>query len=116
MHGRIFYLTQKMKENLEYQWTVGEMADMVDLSQPHLQKLFRAETGLSPLAYLKNLRLDLARTLLEDSFQQVKQICVETGLYNQSHFASDFKKRFGLTPTEYRKEYWAIEQSPQPNG
>lgn len=87
-----------------------------DLSPSHIQKLFKTQTGMSPIAYLHDLRLEKARELLENSFHQVKQIGVGIGMTSKSHLTRDFKKKFGLTPTEYRKQYWEKRQAEERHG
>lgn len=82
--------------------TLAEMAETVNLSIWHLSHLFKAETGSSPARYLKTYRLREAKKLLETTFLSVKEIVSKVGLGDQSHFAKDFKKAYGLTPTEYR--------------
>lgn len=111
MDGRIFHIIEKIRENWNHDWTVEEMAIIIELSESHFQKLFKSETGMSPKAYLKNLRLEKARELLENGFKQIKQIGYEIGLTNDSHFARDFKKKYGTTPTQYRKNSWALNRS-----
>jgi transcriptional regulator GlxA family with amidase domain len=106
MDGRIFHLRNQILNNLKHQWTVEEMADYVELSAAHLQKLFKSQMGMPPIAYLRELRLEKARELLENSFSPTKLIGYEVGMCDQSHFSCDFKKKYGVTPTEYRKFHW----------
>src|SRR5437867_2003649 len=100
MDGRIFHVKNLLSQSMGHSWTVKEMAEKVGLSVPHFLKLFKTEIGDPPMAYLHQLRLETARYLLESSFLQVKQIGVQTGLTNASHFTRDFKKKFGLSPSE----------------
>ena len=79
------------------------MAKIVDLSPPHLQRLFKIHVGVSPMAYLLELRLEKARELLENPFLQIKQIGRMVGILTDSHFTREFKKNCGLTPTEFRR-------------
>lgn len=106
MDGRIFYLRKQMLENLQHHWTVEELAQRIDVSVPHLQKLFKTQTGVSPIQYLRDLRLEKAREFLEDGFKRVNEISFEVGMPDDSHFTRDFKKKYGVTPSEYRKQYW----------
>ena len=106
MDGRILHLRKLFLNDLAHDWTIEEMARNVELSTPHLQKLFKANLGIAPFAYLQVQRLERARELLETTFLQIKQIGVQTGCRNDSHLTRDFKRRFGLTPTEYRKRFW----------
>ena len=111
MDGRVFHLRKLFLSDLARIWSIEEMARSVELSPPHLHKLFKSNLGISPLAYLHNLRLEKARELLETTFLQIKQIANQTGLHDDSHFTRDFKGRFGLAPTKYREHCWEREQS-----
>ena len=115
MDGRIFHLKELLLKKPQHHWTVEEMAQIVELSLPHFQKLFKAETGVTPIAYLRNLRLEKAREFLETKFYRLKQIGFEIGIPDASHFTRDFKKRYGVTPTEYRKQYWEKSQAENSN-
>lgn len=59
--------------------------------------------------YLRDLRLKKARQLLEesDSFSTIKEIRLAVGILNDSHFTRDFKKKYGLAPSEYRNDFWS---------
>ena len=106
MDGRIYYLREQIANNLSHHWTIKEMAEAVELSAPHFQKLFKTNVGSTPIIYLRELRLAKALERLENSFCQLKQIGIEIGMADDSHFTRDFKSKFGVTPTEYRKQYW----------
>jgi AraC-like DNA-binding protein len=107
MDRRILILKEQILSNLKKQNSVEKMALSVDISASHLHRLFKAETGLSLASYIRNLRLEKARELLENSFKHIKEIRFEVGLRDQSHFTRDFKAKFGVTPSEYRKQHWA---------
>lgn len=94
------------------------MADEVRMSAPYFQKRFKEVTGSTPMAYLHDLRLEKARELLEEEqcFLQVKEIGSTVGLANDSHFTRDFKKKCGLTPSEYRKQHWEKKRSISQDG
>ena len=116
MDGRIFHLRNRILKDLKHQWKVEEMAGFIELSNPHLQKLFKTQMGMPPIAYVRELRLEKARELLESTFRRVNQIGYEIGMPNDSHFTRDFKRRYGVTPTEYRKHYWEKLQVEKPDG
>lgn len=80
-----------------------EVARAVNLSTPHVRSLFRAETGMTPAKYLKSLRMQEAKGLLETTFLSVKQIMFQVGINDKSHFARIFRQKCGLSPAEYRK-------------
>lgn len=107
MDGRIIVLKERIVRNLQQGWNVEQLAGSIGISESHLQKLFKDEIGLSPIKYVRNLRFEKAAELLTDRrFLQIQEICQEVGISDQSHFTRDFKKRYGKTPKQYRKDYW----------
>lgn len=82
--------------------TIAELARRVNLSLSRLRHLFKTEMGMSPAQYLKALRLQRAKDLLETTFLSVKQIMSHVGVSDKSRFAQDFKRAYGLTPARYR--------------
>ena len=101
---RVQIIIGVMKAQLHREVLPSKLAHLVNLSPSRLQHLFKAETGMSLTQYLKSLRLERARELLETTFLSVKQIMTTAGLTNKSHFVKDFKKAYGMTPTQYRRE------------
>lgn len=114
MDGRIFNIKQKLSNDLGHHWSVCEMAETVDISEPHFIRLFRRCLDATPADYLTSLRMERAQTLLETTFIRVKEIAVRIGIPNESQFTREFKKRFGSTPTQHRRQYWESEQSAPP--
>ena len=93
--------------NLHFQQRISfhEIAPMVNLSPSRLRHIFRVEVGMSLAQYVKLLRLNQARELLESTFLSIKQIQLITGMSDESHFFRDFKGVYNLTPTQYRDLY-----------
>ncbi|WP_066858708.1 helix-turn-helix domain-containing protein [Halodesulfovibrio spirochaetisodalis] len=80
-----------------------QLADMLGCTSYHLIRLFRLQKGMTPYAYLTQLRLERARTLI-DSGESLSSAATQAGLSDQSHLTRQFKKRYGLTPGAYRKQ------------
>jgi AraC-like DNA-binding protein len=80
---------------------VADMAELVSLSPSAFAHLFRDVTGRSPYQFLKEMRLDRARELLIDGDLPVARISKEVGYASVSHFISEFRGRFGVTPRAY---------------
>lgn len=107
MDGRIVILEERVMRRLNHEWSVRELADSIGVSESYLQRLFKDATGVSPIQYIRELRLRHARDLLEDRrFLRIQEICIEVGINDPSHFTRDFAKKYGSTPTTYRKRYW----------
>ena len=79
-----------------------DLSRIAGLSVFHLIRVFRAETGLSPYAYLGQLRVHQAAALLRDGMA-VSMVASVTGFADQSHLTRLFKRLFGVPPGEYRR-------------
>jgi AraC-like DNA-binding protein len=84
--------------------TVAEIAAQLSISRSHLFRLFRAKHGISPKAYLNNIRLERAAQLLRQSASSVAEIAAICGFQDSHYFSYTFKKRNGVTPSQYRAE------------
>ncbi len=105
MDQRVRSVIVFMRTNLVRPISVKEMAASVQLSPSHLRQLFKAETGTSLARYLRELRMQRAKELLETTFLSVKQVAAKVGVASISHFVTDFKKSCGTTPTQYAARY-----------
>lgn len=105
---QIFHLTEQISLRLSEEWTVEKMADEVGLSVSRFHTAFKNHFGQTPKEYIRDQRLNRAREILQDphNFDSIKTIAYEVGINDLSHFARDFKKKFGLTPTEYRESFF----------
>lgn len=108
MDGRIYYLKNYILENLQNNLKIDELAKKVNVSAPYLQQIFKSNMGITPQHFIKEVRLERAKVLLETSFLRIKEIRLEIGVQDESHFIRDFKNKYGVTPSEYRKNFWQI--------
>ena len=88
---------------------LGELAAAAGLSTSRFRHLFREETGVSPVTYLRQRRMERARILLQRTFLNVKEVMAQVGVRDQSHFARDFRRHHGMSPREVRE---ARQQCP----
>lgn len=102
MDARVQEVIALMQDDLCQDLTLCERAQGVNLTASHLCRLFKAETGVSPSRYLKLLRIQKAKNLLETTFLNIKQIMIRVGVNDESHFVRDFKMIYGTTPALYR--------------
>lgn len=99
-----------MTTDLRHDVPLDKLAQSLNLSESRLRHLFKAETGISPMQYLKAQRMQKARKLLETTFLNVKEVMLKVGAKDTSHFIRDFKKAFGLSPSQYRAQYLSPER------
>jgi transcriptional regulator GlxA family with amidase domain len=78
------------------------LAEVAGVSARHLSRLFHAELGMSPAAYVELTRLDMARELLGDSASPIKTIAFAAGFGSTATLRRAFLRRLGVTPVEYR--------------
>jgi AraC-like DNA-binding protein len=109
MDQRVLTVIALMKHDPRQALPLRRLAQSVNLSTTRLWYLFKAETGSPPGRYLKTLRMQDASTLLVDTFLSVKEIVARVGFTDESHFVKDFKRIFGVTPTEYRRLNGSID-------
>jgi transcriptional regulator GlxA family with amidase domain len=99
---RIQQILRTIESDISQQLVIGDLAASVNLSVSRFQHLFKKEVEISIVKYINNLRLQKARKLLETSHLHVKEIRIQIGVTNESHFQRDFKRKFGETPNNYR--------------
>lgn len=99
IHRAIQYLHDHFTERL----TVADLAGVAGISPPHFSRLFRRETGHSPLEYLIRVRIQRSRILLRAGSDTVTSVALKCGFATPSHFADSFRKQCGVSPSEYFK-------------
>ncbi len=94
-----------MREDVSGELCLSELAQSVNLSVWRLCHIFKSDIGMPPMRYLRLLRMERAKDLLESSFLSVKEIAYRVGLNDESHFVRDFKSTYGSSPACYRTQF-----------
>lgn len=81
-----------------------DLSELLHLSQGHIARMFRRETGMSISDYVTSHRMEMARRMLEQSELPPGTIAERCGYADYSYFFKTFKKQTGLSPTEYREQ------------
>lgn len=92
-----------ISENYLHTIKINELAKKYYISQSHLIALFNKRYGLSPQEYLISVRIKRAKKLLQDSSITVKEAAVSVGIENPLYFSRLFKKKTGLSPSDFRR-------------
>lgn len=83
--------------------SLHEVAQHVALSPYYLLRVFRAEVGMPPYAYLESVRVRHAQRLIEAG-KSLADVAMEVGFSSQSHLTHRFKKIIGVTPGQYAQQ------------
>lgn len=83
-------------------FSVSSICNILYISQQHLCRLFKKDTGITPIAYLAERRICEAAKLLEYRDYPIRALAEKCGFSNEAYFMRCFKKRFGVTVKEYR--------------
>jgi AraC-like DNA-binding protein len=82
---------------------LAQLAEHVSLSPYYLLRVFRAEVGMPPYAYLESVRIRQAQRLIEAG-NPLAEVAVEVGFSSQSHLTQRFKQIIGVTPGQYAQQ------------
>jgi transcriptional regulator GlxA family with amidase domain len=102
---RVEKIIKMMREDVRGELSLAEFAQSVNLSIWRLCHIFKSDVGMPPIRYLRLLRMERAKNLLESSFLSVKEIAYQVGLNDESHFVRDFKSTYGYSPAHYRSHF-----------
>lgn len=100
MQKAIRYIQQNVNQHL----TVGDVADYAGFSKSYFSAYFRKTLGFSVSAFILRCKLEEGRELLQYTDKSISTISEFLCFSSQSHFHTAFKKQFGITPSEYRKQ------------
>lgn len=85
------------------EFSLNEVAHIADLSPYHFIRVFKAHTGKTPYEFLLEVKIEKAKQLLSHKNLTITDICLSCGFNNPSHFSLMFKRKIGVSPSEYRK-------------
>ena len=105
MDKRVEKILEMMRDDVRGELSLGQFAQSVNLSVWRLCHIFKSDVGMPPIKYLRLLRMERAKGLLESSFLSVKEIAFQVGLNDESHFVRDFKSTYGFSPAIYRLQF-----------
>jgi len=93
-----------IEENYQFEITLEDISNIINLSPQHLCNLFKKTFNITPYEYLIKVRIQKAKELLiKENDIQIKKVCFDVGFRNLSYFSYMFKKIEGVTPSEFKK-------------
>ncbi|WP_026954849.1 AraC family transcriptional regulator [Algoriphagus vanfongensis] len=100
--NRLAHVVAYVKSNIREQLTLEELASKACMSKAHFVRTFKQELGQTPMEYVLNEKLKLARNLLQMGGLQIQEVAMMSGFNNISYFIRAFKKECGCTPKSYQ--------------
>ncbi len=91
-----------IKNNIDADLNLDHLSEIFGLKKSRISSLFKAETGVSPIEFLRKTRINHACFLLEHTTLPIQEISDLCGIHDYFYFAKVFRKTTGLTATQYR--------------
>ncbi|CAM3473583.1 AraC family transcriptional regulator [Parendozoicomonas haliclonae] len=101
LSARIRQVQEHIASHLQDSLTITDLAAVACLSPTQFKKVFREQTGLSPLKYMTQVRMDKAKALLMHTDYPVQQVAEQVGYSDLSAFSRRFSSYFGLSPRAF---------------
>lgn len=89
------------------QLTVADLAAYAHVGERQLTRIFKAELGMTPAAYIESVRVELARNQLESTDATLERIVSTCGFGTTDTLIRAFRRKLDTTPTEYRRRFRA---------
>lgn len=94
-----------ISKNYHHKIYLEDIADAIGISQGHLARVFKKDTGVRIQDYILEFRIERASNLLKYSDASISEISDYVCFHSQSHFGSVFKQYMKMTPKQYREKY-----------
>ncbi len=93
--------------------SISSIAEYLSISEGYLSRTFKKETGLSPLTYLTQYRIQQSMLMLSDCRIKVYEVAQKVGYQDIAYFSNTFKKLVGMSPSEYQNtQSRVVEPAP----
>lgn len=96
-------VVEAVASDLKADWSVAELAALLELSPFHFSRAFKRSFGTTPHAYVTAQRMERAASLTRKTNTSFSEIAAETGYSSPAHFSQSFRRYWGVTPMAYRK-------------
>ena len=105
-HKFMFQVIKLVKDNVsKTDFSVEELGKLMYMSRASFFNKLKDLTGVSPVVFIRDIRLNEAAEMLKNEDMLIKEICFEVGFSDLKYFGKCFKAKFNYTPAEYRRLY-----------
>jgi AraC-like DNA-binding protein len=111
---RIVTAVQIIEQKYGSSLSVSSLAASTGLSVSRFEHLFRCYLSMSARVFILELRLFRATELLVDSTDRISEIARRVGIHDPSNFAHEFRRRFGISPSQFRRQNespWRVDST-----
>jgi AraC-like DNA-binding protein len=108
---RIVVASDEISKNLDQAYTIEDISRETGISPKKLQEGFRFLFGESVAVFIKNLKLERARELIQTTDLNISEVVHEIGMQSNSYFSKIFKEKFGMVPRDYRDSFLRADQA-----
>lgn len=102
LHPGLLRAVNYIEENFVSDISIPELAAYANVSQSHLNLLFRKHFGCGAVSFIMKMRLEHARELLKNPYAAIAETARASGFEDANYFSRIFRKHYGITPGEYR--------------
>ena len=100
---RLLHAREILEARVDAPPSLSELSKMIGINEYKLKRGFKELFGTTVFGYLSDFRLEKARQELLNSNKHVGEIADMLGYYSPQHFANAFRKKFGISPSDYRR-------------
>ena len=100
--GKLKLVLEYISEHYAEELSIAQLAKLCFFSEYHFMRFFKRHMNMTSIEYLNQYRLEMASRQLAETNLSVTSIALESGFNNISYFNRVFKRKFGVTPMEYR--------------
>lgn len=83
--------------------SIEALSEMCNITPEYFRRIFKTFYGVSPVRYINNLKITMAKELLESKMYSVTEAANQAGYTDMAHFSREFKRSMGISPSEYKK-------------
>lgn len=100
-HKMLTYLNDKLSEKL----SIEELSEFMHVHPNYFIRLFKKKMGITPLQYMNRVRIERAKSLLENTILPISDIMLQIGFHDLSAFSKFFKHYSGYSPKSFRRTF-----------
>lgn len=108
VHSLAYEMERYIRENAGHNLTLSQLSERFGYTKQYVIRIFKKQFHTTPTAFINDTKLSLAIRRLTESDGPIEEIAHRCGYEDANYFSRQFKKKFGLSPSEYRKSAMGV--------